>query len=66
MSNQFFNHPIKNFVLAIGMMLFLALSFKLGGDLTSENDTAVLSQTDSVISTLNQPAQPVVAVATGE
>lgn len=55
MTEKLLNHPLKNFLMAIGMILFLALSFKLGGDLTS--DEAVLSQTDTVISTLNQPAQ---------
>lgn len=53
MTERLLNHPLKSFALAIGMMLFLALSFKLGGDLT--NDTTTISQTDSVISTLNQP-----------
>lgn len=52
------NHPLKNTVLAIAMMLFLALSFKLAGDLSTDNDTPALSQTDSVISTLNQPTTP--------
>ena len=53
-------HPLKNIILAIAMMLFLAFSFKLAGDLSVDNQTAVLSQTDTVLSTLNQPPVPTV------
>mgnify|MGYP000141389857 CR=1 FL=1 len=54
MTEKLLNHPIKNTMMALGMMLFLALSFKVSGDLT--HDTPTISQTDSVISTLNQPS----------
>lgn len=65
MRDQPTNHPLTNLLLAIGMILFLAISFKLGGDLSS--DTTTVSQTDSVISTLNQPVQATVAMpATAE
>lgn len=46
----------KNILLAIGMVLFLALSFKLAGDLTGETTKASISQTDAVVSTLRTPA----------
>lgn len=45
---------LKNMLLALGMVLFLALSFKLTNDLTG--DTSNVSQTDSVLSSLNTPA----------
>lgn len=48
-------HTVKNIGFAIGMMLFLSLSFKLTGELNEENTQSVLSQTDNVISTLNTP-----------
>lgn len=64
MTEKLLNHPFKNVVMAIGMMLFLALSFKVGGDLSS--DTTTVSQTDTVVSTLNQPAQAVVSNVTAE
>ena len=58
------NHSIKNAVMAIAMMLFLALSFKLSGDLTSDSNTSVnISQTDTVISTFNQPNDQIVLTA---
>ena len=59
MTEKLLNHPLKNFIMAIGMMLFLTLSFKISGDLTS--DAPTVSQTDSVISTLNQPTQAAIA-----
>ncbi|MFW2177221.1 MULTISPECIES: hypothetical protein [unclassified Moraxella] len=58
MREHLFNHPLKNVILAVVMMLFLAISFKIGGDLSTDNPS--VSQTDSVISTLNQPNQPVI------
>ena len=54
-SQSMSNSSIKNAVMAIAMMLFLALSFKLAGDLTADNSVNSISQTDSVVSTLNQP-----------
>lgn len=49
------SHTLKNIVLALAMLLFLALSFKLAGNLSVEKQQPTLSQTDSVFSTLNQP-----------
>lgn len=58
------NRSIKNAVMAIAMMLFLALSFKLSGDLTADSNTSVsISQTDTVISTFNQPNDQIVLTA---
>ncbi len=44
----FKDNPIKNSLLAVGLMLFLTICFKLSGDLT--NDSMPMSQTDSVFS----------------
>lgn len=56
----FKENPLKNGLLAIGLMLFLVISFKLCGDLTDENHTSI-SQTDNVLNSLNkevvQPAE---------
>lgn len=56
------NSSFKNAVMAMAMMLFLALSFKLSGELTADKQVSI-SQTDTVVSTLNQPSNQVVLVA---
>lgn len=48
-------HPLKNSLLALAMMVFLALSFKLAGDVNTDTQSPSLSATDSVISTLQNP-----------
>lgn len=45
--------PLKNGLLAVALMLFLAVSFKLCGDLTDESQ-ATISQTDSVFTSLTE------------
>ena len=49
--------PLKNGLLAVALMTFLAISFKLCGDLTDESQTKV-SQTDSVFNSLNEKVVP--------
>ncbi|MGL5252219.1 MAG: hypothetical protein ACRC7U_03660 [Moraxella sp.] len=49
------SQALKNALMAIVMMLFLAISFKLAGEVSSDT-LPVISQTDTVVSTLNQPA----------
>lgn len=49
----FKENPLKNGLLAIGLILFLAVSFKLCGDLTDESQTSI-SQTDSVFNSLSE------------
>lgn len=56
------NRLIKNALMATIMMLFLAVSFKLSGDLTADKQVSI-SQTDTVVSTLNQPNTEVVLTA---
>ena len=58
-SSSIANSPIKNAMMAVAMMLFLALSFKLSSDLTTDTQPSI-SPTDAVVSTLNQPGQQVV------
>lgn len=55
----FKENPLKNGLLAVALMLFLAVSFKLCGDLTDE--TTNISQTDSVFSSLSEKAKPAIA-----
>lgn len=55
----------KNILLAMSMVLFLALSFKLAGDLTGETTKVSISQTDAIMSTLQTPA-PTVASNSNE
>ncbi len=58
--------PIKNLSLAITMILFLALSFKMAGEISStdnanaqtETQTTVLSPTDDVVNTFNNQKNP--------
>jgi len=45
-------------MMAVAMMSFLALSFKLSADLTTDTQPSI-SPTDAVVSTLNQPSQQV-------
>lgn len=48
----------KSIGFAIALLVFLMLSFRLAGDpvpSTNAESGSVISQTDSVISTLNQP-----------
>ena len=53
------NSPIKDAMMAVAMILFLALSFKLSADLTTDTQPSI-SPTDAVVSSLNHPSQQVV------
>lgn len=52
--------PIKNTLLAMALMLFLAISFKLCGDLTDENQISI-SQTDTMFNSLSEKQPPSIA-----
>lgn len=52
--------PVKNGLLAVALMLFLAISFKLCGDLTDESQTSI-SLTDSIFSGLHEENSPTVS-----
>lgn len=47
-------YAIKNILLALGLVVFLAISFKLAGALTEESTS--ISQSDSIFSDLQAPA----------
>lgn len=49
------NHTLKNIGFAIGMIVLLAISFKLTGELNLDTNTPVVSQTDSMIQSFNTP-----------
>lgn len=49
------NHTLKNIGFAIGMIVLLAIGFKLTGELNLDNNQPVVSQTDNLISTLTNP-----------
>ena len=58
-SSSIANSPIKNAMMAVAMILFLALSFKLSADLTTDTQPSI-SPTDAAVSTLNQQGQQMV------